>query len=59
MIDYFLRNGLNIQKTPLDDILLTFTSVCKYLADDPPIEILELLLDYGAEVDKINKYIFK
>jgi hypothetical protein len=31
--------------------------VAKYLADDPPFEILELLIEYGAKVDCLEKYI--
>jgi hypothetical protein len=30
--------------------------VSKYLANDPPTEILQLLIDYGATIDYIEKY---
>ena len=40
----------------MDDSIMTITKVSKYLANDPPTEILQLLIDYGATIDYIEKY---
>ena len=40
MILYFLENGINLTKEPLDESIMNITRVSKYIADDPPVEIL-------------------
>ena len=40
IIEYFLENGINLQKDPLDECIMTITRIAKYIADDPPVEIL-------------------
>jgi len=35
---------------------MLITRVSKYLANDPPSEILKLLIDYGGKVDYVERY---
>lgn len=40
MIEYFLKNGIRLNKEPFDESVMMLTRVSKYIADDPPVEIL-------------------
>lgn len=55
VVEYFLINGLALNKAPLDESVMMLTRACKYIPDEPPVELLQLLLDFGAPVDFIEK----
>jgi len=57
-IEFFLENGISLRQEPLDDSIMTLTKVSKYIANDPPSDILQLLIDYGAPIDYMEKFLF-
>ena len=51
IVKYFVSNGLKLNSKKLKNCILILVSVSKYIAEDSPIELLEILLNYGAEVN--------
>lgn len=38
---------------------MTVTKISKYTVNDPPVEVLSLLLKYGADVNYVEKAKFR
>jgi hypothetical protein len=50
-MQFFLEHGLSLKKEPLRDVLMSITKVAKWVPEDPPIEIMALLIKYGADTN--------
>lgn len=59
MVKYFLENGLNILDDNFKDCLLILCRVSKFIASDPPVELMDLLLSYGADANYCDRDNFK
>lgn len=59
VVEFFLKQGLSVKDKPLDESIMTLTKISKYTVHDPPVEVLALLLKYGADVNYIEKTKFR
>lgn len=56
---YFLENGLNLLDENFKDCLLVVCRISKFTVNDLPIELLDLLLSYGADPNYSEQDKFK
>ena len=59
VVEFFLKNGISVKDKPLDESIMTLTKVSKWTVNDPPVEVLSLLLKYGADVNYIESGKFR
>ena len=59
IVNYFLENGLNLNDENFKDSLLTVCRISKFTLNDPPIELLDLLIFYGADTNYCDQDKFK
>jgi len=59
IIEYFIINGLDLKQPKLKDCLYEFVSICKYTNDDPPFDILFMLIKYNADFNYVNPKNYK
>ena len=54
-MEFFIKHGLDITDKALEDCIMTLIKVSKYTTNDPPVEILDLLIKSGANVNYMDK----
>jgi hypothetical protein len=53
-MQYFLDKGLSLKDEPLDGSIMEIIKLSKWNAEDPPVEILEMLIKYGGVVNYVE-----
>eukprot|EP01017_Pseudomicrothorax_dubius_P029292 TRINITY_DN3547_c0_g1_i2.p1 TRINITY_DN3547_c0_g1~~TRINITY_DN3547_c0_g1_i2.p1 ORF type:complete len:216 (-),score=47.52 TRINITY_DN3547_c0_g1_i2:113-709(-) len=53
VIEFFLKNGLSLQED-FEEAIITITKIAKYSLSDPPVDVLRILIKYGANVNQIS-----
>lgn len=59
VVEFFLKNGISVKDKPLDESIMTLTKISKWTVNDPPVEVLSLLLKYGADPNYIESGKFR